>query len=176
MKPPKPRTKRLPAATGSAAPDEPAFAEVLEMIRSARVRALASVNRELVDLYWKVGESISSRIDTDGWGKSTVAALAAHIQKRHPGLRGFSPQNLWRMRQFFEVYRDRPDLSTVLRELPWSSNLHIMAKTKRPEEREFYLRMAVQQGWSVREVARQIELKWKCVQLEMPERNRIAQL
>jgi predicted nuclease of restriction endonuclease-like (RecB) superfamily len=61
------------------------------------------------------------------------------------------------MRQFFEAYRGQPELSTLLRELPWSSNLHILTKSKRSEEREFYLRMATQQRWAVREVARQID-------------------
>jgi predicted nuclease of restriction endonuclease-like (RecB) superfamily len=72
-------------------------------------------------------------------------------------IRGFSAQNLWRMRQFFETYRDYPELSTMLRELPWSSNLHILSKTKMADEREFYLRMAIQHHWSVLEVARQID-------------------
>jgi predicted nuclease of restriction endonuclease-like (RecB) superfamily len=139
------------------APEDTAFAEVLQMIQDARGRALAAVNTALIDLYWRVGESISRRIVTDGWGKGTVAALAAYIQERHPGARGFSPQNLWRMRQFFDTYHDRPELSTLLRELPWSSNLQILAKAKRPEEREFYLRMAAQQGWSTRELARRID-------------------
>lgn len=48
-------------------------------------------------------------------------------------------------------------LSTLLRELPWSAHLHILSRSKREEEREFYLRMAVQQRWTVREVARQID-------------------
>lgn len=74
-----------------------------------------------------------------------------------PIIRGFSAQNLWRMRQFFETYRDYLELSTMLRELPWSSNLHILSKTKMADEREFYLRMAIQHRWSVREVARQID-------------------
>ena len=127
------------------------------MIQAARGRALAVVNAALIDLYWQVGESISRRIGTDGWGKGTVAALSAYIQERHPSARGFSPQNLWRMRQFFEAYREQQELSTLLRELPWSSNLQILTKSKRPEEREFYLRMAIRQGWSVRELARQID-------------------
>ena len=71
------------------------------------------------------------RIDTDGWGKGTVTAMADYIPKRHPGVRGFSQQNLWRMRQFFESCRDSPELSSLLRELPWSSNLHILSKTSR---------------------------------------------
>ena len=64
-------------------------------------------------------------------------------------MRGFSPQNLWRMRQFYETYRDAEDLSTLVRELPWSANLHILSGTKRPEEREFYLRLAIQNRWNV---------------------------
>lgn len=137
--------------------NEQAFSEVVEMIRSARQQALTAVNTALIDLYWQLGETISHRIMTDGWGKGTVGALSSYIQVQNPGVRGYSPQNLWRMRQFYETYRDYPELSTMLRELPWSSNLHILAKAKMPEEREFYLRMATQHRWSVREVARQID-------------------
>lgn len=141
----------------SAAPNTKAFDEVIDLIRRARRRALHAVNAELIELYWRIGEAISRRIAKDGWGQGTVAELAAHIQRRDPGVRGFSPQNLWRMRQFFEAYRDQPKLSTLLRELPWSSNLHILTKTKRPDEREFYLRLATRNRWPVREVARQID-------------------
>lgn len=137
--------------------NEQAFSEVVEMIRSARQQALIAVNTVLIDLYWQLGENISHRIVIDGWGKGTVGALSSYIQIQNPGLRGFSPQNLWRMRQFYETYRDYPELSTMLRELPWSSNLHILSKAKMAEEREFYLRMATQHRWSVREVARQID-------------------
>lgn len=136
---------------------EAAFTEVLRLIESARKQAIKAVNTNLIDLYWQVGEYISNHIAKDGWGKGTVTALATFINKHHPGQRGFSPQNLWRMRQFFESYRNTTELSSLLRELPWSSNLHILTKTKRPEEREFYLRMATRSGWQVREVARQID-------------------
>ena len=73
------------------------------MIQSARQKALASVNIALIDLYWQVGKVISHRITTDGWGKGTVGALACYIQTQNPGVKGFSQQNLWRMRQFFET-------------------------------------------------------------------------
>jgi len=136
---------------------ESSFAEVLSLIDQARNRAYQFVNTQLIDLYWKVGECISLKIEADGWGKGTVKELSAHIQRRQPGIRGFSPQNLWRMRQFFETYRSAPKLSTLLRELPWSANLHILTRAKQPEEREFYLRMATKNHWDVREVARQID-------------------
>ena len=90
-------------------------------------------------------------------GKSTMAHLSAYIQKQQPEIKGFSPQNLWRMHQFFEVYRGEPKLSTLLRELPWSANLHILSRAKRPEDCEFYLHMAVQNHLDAWEVARQID-------------------
>ncbi|MEO6353688.1 MAG: PDDEXK nuclease domain-containing protein [Burkholderiaceae bacterium] len=144
-------------ATPSAPPIDAAFADIVTLIEGARQRAYQAVNTVLIDLYWSVGEYISRKIETDAWGKGTVTALAAYIQLRQPGMRGFSPQNIWRMRQFFEAYRKQPKLSTMLRELPWSSNLHILTRAKHPEEREFYLRMATQNRWQVREVARQID-------------------
>lgn len=133
------------------------FAEIVSFIETARQRANRTVNTELIDLYWNVGKYVSQKITSDAWGKSTVKALASYIQLRQPALRGFSPQNIWRMRQFFETYANEPKLSTLLRALPWSSNLHILTRAKYPEEREFYLRMAVQNRWQVREVARQID-------------------
>jgi len=137
--------------------ENPAFAEIAALITAARQRTLSAVNAALIDLYWQVGRTLSTRIAEEGWGKGTVEALAAYIDRQHPGQRGFSPQNLWRMRQFYETWRDGENLSTLLRQLPWSAHLHLLAKCKRPEEREFYLRTAIAQQWSVREVARQVD-------------------
>ncbi|NDP61161.1 PDDEXK nuclease domain-containing protein [Polaromonas sp.] len=139
------------------APVEAAFAEVVKLINTSRQRAMQAVNTELIDLYWHIGEYLHHKIEADGWAKGTVVQLAAYIAQREPGVRGFSPQNLWRMRQFFETYRDEAKLSPLLRVLPWSSHLHILSRSKRSEEREFYLRMAAQNRWPVREVARQID-------------------
>jgi len=138
-------------------PVEGAFDEIVELIRAARQRAVRAVNTELIELYWRIGDYLHHKIESDGWAKGTVVQLAAYIAQREPGLRGFSPQNLWRMRQFFVAYRDDPKLSSLLRELPWSSHLHILSRSKRPEEREFYLHMATQHRWPVREVARQLD-------------------
>lgn len=136
---------------------EAAFGEVVGLIRAARQRAVHAVNTELIDLYWRIGKYVHERIEADGWAMGTVEHLAAHIARIEPGLRGFSAPNLWRMRQFYEAYPVPEKLSTPLRDLPWSAHLHLLSRTKRLEEREFYLRMAVQQRWSVREVSRQID-------------------
>jgi predicted nuclease of restriction endonuclease-like (RecB) superfamily len=132
------------------------FKHVVVLIKSVRARALATVNSALIDLYWKIGEHISGRISNSGWGQATVRELARYIQKNEPGIRGFSPQNLWRMRQFYETYRHQAKLSTLLRVLPWSHNLAILSRSKRDEEREFYLRIARREHWTFRELQRQL--------------------
>ncbi len=136
---------------------EKQFSEVLKLIQKAKERAIMSVNTELIDLYWNIGKYISQKTEKARWGKGIVEQLADFLQRKEPELRGFSAQNIWRMKQFYETYKDTPILSTLLRELNWSNNLHILNKTKRLEEKEFYIRLAIQEKYSVRELERQID-------------------
>ena len=131
------------------------FAEVVQLIASAREKVYRSVNTELIELYWSVGDYVSQKIRAEAWGKGTVSLLANYIQLRQPGLRGFSAQNIWRMRKFFEFYCGNAILSPLVRELPWTQNLIILSQSKRLEENEFYLRMAIKERWSKRELERQ---------------------
>ena len=133
------------------------FAEIVGLIQSAKERAFRAVNTELVNLYWQVGEVISRRIESDGWGKSTIQSLSHFIKHTQPDLRGFSAQNLWRMRQFYEVYSQNEKLSPLVRELPWTHHMLILGQTKLEEEREFYIRMAIREKWSKRELDRQLQ-------------------
>jgi predicted nuclease of restriction endonuclease-like (RecB) superfamily len=140
----------------AAVPEKPAFAEVVEMIRAARGRALTAVNTALVDLYWRVGEFISRKLATAVWGEGVVDDLARYIQRSQPNLRGFTRPNLFRMRQFYEAYRDGKKVSPLVRQLPWTHHLIILGRAKRPEQREFYVRLAVRERWTKRELERQL--------------------
>ena len=132
------------------------FPPVLSLIQHAKVRALSSVNQQLVELYWQIGNYLSLKVSEQGWGKSTIKELALWLAEHEPNLRGFSAQNLWRMRQFYEIYANQPKLSTLLRELPWSSHLHLISKCQTAQEREFYLQIAIRERWTVRDLEQQI--------------------
>jgi predicted nuclease of restriction endonuclease-like (RecB) superfamily len=136
---------------------ESAFREIITLIQQARQQAFQAVNVGLINLYWVIGERISRRIVSDGWGQSTIVTLAAYIRRRDPNARGFSAQNLWRMRQFYETWHGERKLSALLRELSWTNNLLILGKCKSPEEREFYLRLVAREKWSSRQLERQID-------------------
>ena len=137
-------------------PDEQ-FGEVLALIHSARQRAVQAVNTQLVELYWQVGAYISHKLEQAEWGDAVVTQLADYLARTQPGLNGFTRRNLFRMRQFYQAYRGDEKVSALLTQLPWTHNLIILSQSKRPEEREFYLRMAVQEKWSSRELERQLK-------------------
>jgi len=149
------RSSGNPTTTDNAARAE--FGEILQLIASARQRAVQAVNTALIDLYWQVGEVISRKIAAAEWGDGVVRQLAEHVARSQPGLRGFTARNLFRMRQFYEAYRDQQLVSALLTQLPWTHHLIILGQSKRPEEREFYLRRAIREQWSSRELERQFK-------------------
>lgn len=138
-------------------PTDVAFGEVAHMISAARQRAVRAVNTELVELYWQVGAYISRKLEAAEWGDGVVQQLADYLARQQPGLRGFTRANLFRMRQFYEAYRDDEKVAPLVRQLSWSHHLVVMGQSKGPREREFYLRLAIQEHWSRRELERQIK-------------------
>jgi predicted nuclease of restriction endonuclease-like (RecB) superfamily len=133
------------------------FSEIIQLITAAQSRAYHSVNTVLIDLYWQIGKYISDKLGNAEWGDGVVEQLAAYIAKTHPNLRGFTRPNLFRMRQFYEIYRDDTKVSPLVRLLSWTHNLIIFTQSKHVEEREYYLRMAIQEKWSKRELERQFK-------------------
>ena len=133
------------------------LAEVKERVRAARYAALKAVNKELVGLYWDIGRMIAERQKVEGWGKSVVQQLAADLQAEFPGMRGYSAQNLWYMRQFFLEYHENVKLQPLVGEISWAKNLIIMGRCKDPLEREFYIRMTRKFGWTKNVLIHQIE-------------------
>jgi len=131
------------------------FTEITSLIASAKSRAYQAVNKELVTLYWHVGEYVSKQVLSKAWGKSVVKELADFIQVSEPNIIGFSAQNIWRMKQFYETYSNNEKLATLSRELSWSHNRLILPLANE-QEQEFYLRMSIKENWSVRELERQI--------------------
>jgi len=133
------------------------FSDVTRLIEAARQRAYQAVNTTLIDLYWQVGEYISRKLEAAEWGDGVVEQLARHLAATQPGLKGFTRRNLFRMRQFYEAYRGNEKVSPLVTQLPWTHNLIILSQSKRAEEREFYLRLAIQEKWGKRELERQFK-------------------
>jgi predicted nuclease of restriction endonuclease-like (RecB) superfamily len=132
------------------------FTDIIQLIKQSRTNAIKAVNAELINLYWNIGAYISKKIAQSEWGDSVVTELANFIQTHEPEIKGFSNKNIWRMKQFYETYKDFPKLSPLVREISWTNNLLIFSRCKTIEEMEFYLKVVIQENYSKRELDRQI--------------------
>ena len=128
-----------------------------ERIRNAQVRAALAVNRELVMLYWQIGQEIRLRQQAQGWGAKVISKLAKDLQKAFPDLKGFSRTNLLYMRAFAEAYPDEQIVQQAAGQIPWFHNCMLLDKVKDPEERLWYIQQTIQQGWSRSVLTQRVE-------------------
>ena len=129
---------------------------LIEIIESSRKNALRKVNEELIRMYWLVGEYLSVESKNVSFGDKYIDAIAKEIQDVFPGIKGFNRRGLYRMKQFYELYKDNSIVTPLLTQLSWSNHLLIMSGCKSNMEREFYMRLCIKEGYSKRELERQI--------------------
>jgi len=131
--------------------------DITERVRSSQYEALKLVNKGLIGLYWDIGRLITERQASTQWGKSVVEQLAKDLQAEFLGASGFSASNLWRMRQFYQIYSSNEKLAPLVREISWSHNIVIFEQCKDDLQREFYIRMTRKFGWTKNVLTHQIE-------------------
>ncbi|WP_296686368.1 PDDEXK nuclease domain-containing protein [Flavobacterium sp.] len=136
------------------------FTDIIQLIKHSRSNAIRAVNAELINLYWNIGKYISNKLIQSEWGDGVVTELAKYIQQSEPEIKGFSDKNIWRMKQFYETYKDFPKLVPVVREISWTHNMLIFSRCKTIEEKEFYLKLVQEENYSKRELDRQISASY----------------
>lgn len=133
------------------------FDEIVKIIETRKNNAFRKVNEETIKMYWEFGEYVSNKLANSEWGEKIVTRLAEFMQKNYPTLQGFNKRGLYRMKQFYETYRNYPKIaSTLLSQINWSSHIALLSGTKTIEQKEFYIKLAVKENYSTRELTRQI--------------------
>jgi predicted nuclease of restriction endonuclease-like (RecB) superfamily len=137
------------------------YAELLESlkkrIRESRIKAALSVNRELVLLYWHIGQEILRRQREGGWGAKVIDRLAQDLRREFPEMKGFSARNLLFMRGFAEAYPDEEMVKQLVSQIPWGHIIRLLQKVKDPAERTWYIQQTIEYGWSRAVLVHQIE-------------------
>lgn len=133
------------------------FINVVNLIQEARDNAIRKVNEELILLYWNVGKYISVQLESQRWGSSYVDELASFISENCPSVKGFNRRGLYRMKQFYETYKDNEFVSPLVTQISWTNHLLILSSAKTEEEREFYIKLCLKEKYSKRELERQLD-------------------
>ena len=132
------------------------FIGIAQIIEEARDNAYRKVNEELILMYWRVGQFLSEKSKEANYGDGYINSLSEYIKNRFLGIKGFNRRGLYRMKQFYETYADNEKVSPLVTQLSWTNHLLIMSGSKSDEEREFYMRLAVQERYSTRQLERQM--------------------
>ena len=122
--------------------------ELKTRIHAAQVRAALAVNRELVLLYWSIGREILDRQQAEGWGGKIIDRLARDLQNEFPGVEGYSARSLKYMRALAAAWPEESIVQQLIAQLPWGHNLRVLDRIKDRPTREWYLRAALEYGWS----------------------------
>lgn len=141
--------------------------ELRTLISLSRQRAVKAVNAELSQLYWLIGRRLSVEVlggERAQYGAQLMKGLGQKLEREFG--RGFEVQNLRRMVQFAEAFSSSEIVATLMRQLSWTHFLQLIP-IKSEAARNYYAQQAAADGWSVRELRRQIERK-------SYERSRIA--
>ena len=133
--------------------------ELKTRIHSAQQRATLAVNRELVLLYWQIGQDILARQNAQGWGAKVIERLALDLRAAFPDMKGFSPRNLKYMRAFAEAWPDAEFVQQAVALLPGGHNLVLLDKLPGPETRRWYAAKAIKHNWSRNILTMQIETR-----------------
>ncbi len=137
------------------------LADLKNRIYAAQQRATLAVNRELVLLYWQIGNEILVRQNNEGWGTKVIERLAQDLRNAFPDMKGFSPRNLKYMRAFAEAWPDSEFVQEVLAQLPWYHHLALLDKLKTVEDRRWYAAQAITHNWSRNVLVIHIESRLK---------------
>lgn len=136
---------------------ENSFDYVVGIIEAARENAFRKVNEELILMYQAVGKFLSEHSKEMNYGDGYIDSLALYIQKQFPGIKGFNRRGLYRMKQFYELYEGNEIVSPLVTQLSWTNHLLIMSGCKSDEEREFYMRLAIKERYTKRQLERQMD-------------------
>ena len=125
-----------------------------DKIRNARLQAALAINKEVIDLYWHLGNQI---IEKQNWGSKLIETLSHDLQNAFPETSGFSVRNLHRMRQFAARFPEITIVPQAVAQLPWGHISLLIHKIKDDKELAWYAEQTIEQGWSRLTLERQVK-------------------
>lgn len=137
--------------------NNPIATDLINIIDESRQNALRKVNEELINTYWKVGKFLSKESEQAAFGDAYIDGIAREIQEAFPGIKGFNRRGLYRMKKFYETYKDNAIMTPLVTQISWTNHLLIMSGCKTDEEREFYIRLCIKENYSKRQLERQLD-------------------
>lgn len=122
--------------------------QIKERIATSQTKAALAVSRELIELYWQIGSSLLQKQERNGWGSQVIDRLAKDLKSTFPRMQGFSKRNLFYMKQFASSYSQNEIMQQPVALIPWGHNVVLLDKLEAVEQRIWYAKKTLENGWS----------------------------
>ena len=130
------------------------FDRIVNIVNEARASAVQKASAEMVRMYWSIGCELNARSE---WGNKFIETLSRDIRTAFPGVRGFSVRSLKYMAKFAREVDEQ--LCSSCCTIPWGHLMLLLDKTEPGPKREWYLKAAIENGWSRTVLDHQIDIK-----------------
>ena len=152
------------------------IADLKTRIRSAQIKAAITVNRELIALYWDIGQLIAEKQRASGWGDAVIEAVAKDLSREFQTMKGFSRRNLYYMKRFYNFHAGRDEfVQQLVAQIPWGHNILILENIKEQEKALWYVQKTLENGWSRNALGLQIDNRLYERQATLPKIDNFAE-
>lgn len=124
------------------------LAELKQVVKQARQKAVFAANEQMLKLYWSIGQMVSVQSKQNQWGNKIIEKLANDLRSEFPDMKGFSLRNVKYMRQFAEFYTAPVFGQQAVAQIPWGHHVLIMDKIKDLKIALYYINKTLENGWS----------------------------
>ncbi len=132
--------------------------DLKQKVQTSQLKAVRTVNTQLISLYWELGKLITEKQKTAGWGDAVIDQVAKDLTRELGGLKGFSRRNLYYMRRFYQFYNSQDKfVQQAVAQIPWGHNIEIIQKIKEPATALWYVHKTLESNWSRNVLALQIK-------------------
>ena len=132
------------------------FGNIKNEILKSQYKAMQVVNKELIFMYWHIGKII---VDNSKWGNKFINNLSIDLKMEFPDIQGFSVRNLKYMKKMAVEYPNFEFVQEVLAQITWYHNVILMDKVKDIDERKWYIKETIKNGWATSVLKNQIKNK-----------------
>ena len=140
--------------TATPAANEQDFRQVYDIVVFHRAEAARKVNAEMLQMAWEIGQYVSARQKSAGWGAKVVDELSEYLQHQVPDSKGFGRRNLYNMVGFYDKY-STTEFQEIIQSL--SNSLFLQKKT----QSEIVQMPSAQLARS--EIVQSLSAKWICI-------------
>lgn len=153
---------------------------IKQRVQASQIKAAIAVNRELLELYWYLGQQILEKQQTAKWGDGFLEQMSRDLLVEFPAMKGFSHRNLKSIRQWYQFWMADPvigkqavaqldpngkqpvshlknDAPQLVTQIPWGHNILIIQKFRDSADALFYVQKTIENNWSRAVLTHQIE-------------------